>query len=97
MTTTAAATRSPLPFSLGQTVMTPAVLETIPMEWAASCLDRHKAGDWGNVSPGDARENTLATHTGDRILSSYEEGGLTLWIITEADRSVTTLLLPSDY
>ena len=60
-------------------------------------LARHAAGDWGDVSPEDAESNAQALHLGNRILSAYGKGERRFWIITEADRSVTTILLPEDY
>jgi hypothetical protein len=61
-------------------------------------LVRHVTGDWGNLGPYDKEENATSVKHGFRILSSYHLGnGEKLWIITEADRSVTTLLLPSEY
>ena len=87
-------------FPLGQIVATPGALtalykaKTLP----AHVLDRHAAGDWGDVPAVDAAENALSLERGYRILSSYAlETGARLWVITEADRSVTTLLLPSEY
>ena len=63
-----------------------------------SALRRHAEGDWGKVSPEDARANEQALRGGLRLLSSYEShSGETFWIITEADRSATTILLPADY
>ena len=60
--------------------------------------DGNTPGDRGDVSPDDARENELSVREGFRILSSYRlASGVTVWIITEADRSATTLLLPEDY
>jgi len=61
-------------------------------------LDRHAAGDWGEVDSHDAKENEISLQRGFRLLSSYTtEAGDRLWIITEADRSATTLLLPEEY
>ena len=60
-------------------------------------MQRHQAGDWGDLGEEDWKENDTAVHAGLRLLSSYRStGGVTFWIITEADRSVTTLLLPDD-
>ena len=59
---------------------------------------RHMAGDWGEVDAEDKAANDLALMDGSRLLSAYTTTkGQKLWIITEADRSVTTILLPSDY
>lgn len=61
-------------------------------------LLRHAVGDWGDVCEEDRRTNDNALKQGDRLLSSYQiTPTVTLWIITEWDRSVTTLLLPSEY
>jgi hypothetical protein len=61
-------------------------------------LDRHQRGDWGSVSAEDARENGRSVLLGFRIMSIYEmERYSSIWIITEADRSATTLLLPDEY
>ncbi len=58
---------------------------------------RHQAGDWGTVCADDARANERALTTGARVLSAYDTPAGRLWIITEADRSATTVLLPSEY
>ena len=86
---------SPL-FSLGQIVATPAVLKhfTAYDVHPQPCLRRHQCGDWGDVPPEDAQENDFSVLNGFRILSSYEVAGERVWIITEADRSATTLLFP---
>jgi hypothetical protein len=90
-------------FDTGKIVYTPGALELLKNEDgqfafnAAMYLLRHIRGDWGNVPPEDARENELSVKEGYRILSSYEHEGQRIWIITEADRSVTTFLLPSEY
>ncbi len=62
-------------------------------------LERHQSGDWGDVPPEDARENRRSVRHGWRILSSYQVGSSAsrIWIITEADRSSTCLLLPNEY
>lgn len=61
-------------------------------------LKRHLAGDWGEVSDEDRVANELALQAGDRLFSAYTKDGLPkLWIITEWDRSATTVLLPSEY
>jgi len=87
-------------FSLGQVVATPGALDLLDRT-ATNALDlliRHQTGDWGSVPPEDAEENLQSISSGCRILSSYYlNDSERLWIITEADRSVTTLLLPDDY
>lgn len=87
-------------FPLGQVVATPGALEALqkagqePVEF----LRRHVSGDWGEVPPEDAQENELSLKQGFRILSAYTlTTGVKIWIISEADRSVTTLLLPAEY
>ena len=89
---------SPL-FSLGQIVATPAVLKHLTAHGVhpQPCIRRHQCGDWGDVPPEDAQENDFSVLNGFRILSSYEVAGERVWIITEADRSATTLLFPSEY
>lgn len=63
-----------------------------------SFLLRHLSGDWGELEPEDVAENNLSVREGYRILSAYTtKGGTKIWIITEADRSSTTILLPSEY
>lgn len=87
-------------FPLGQIVATPGALEVLDQYAinAADLIKRHQSGDWGNVPPGDAEENIRSIENGWRILSSYViSDDQNLWIITEADRSVTTLLLPEEY
>ncbi len=60
-------------------------------------LERHQSGDWGEAPAEDARENEFSVKHGFRVLSSYRVAGERLWVITEADRSATTLLLPDEY
>ncbi len=98
-------------FPLGKTVVTAGVAELVGGEvvshtYLQACLHRHAIGDWGHVPPSDARENDLSVKEGFRVMSSYPidpeqpcigHGNNTIWIITEADRSVTTLLLPDEY
>ena len=87
-------------FALGNVVATPGALDLLDRAAtnAAELLQRHQSGDWGNVPPDDAEENLCAIQYGGRLLSSYTlNGNEKLWIITEADRSVTTLLLPQEY
>ena len=93
-------------FPLGQVVATPGSIEATTTEHRLECLNRHVRGDWGIVDEDDARENVRAVADGNRILSAYAidpeqpckgYGDNTFWIITEADRSVTTFLLPNEY
>lgn len=60
-------------------------------------LAKHLSGDWGQVSANDAQANEAALTDGGRLLSSYRVGDQTIWLLTEADRSATTFLLPSEY
>jgi hypothetical protein len=85
---------------LGQVVATPGALHVLVLagENGLLYLARHASGDWGIVSPEDACANDLARETGERILSAYRlRDGTKLWIITEADRSSTCILLPEEY
>jgi len=96
-------------FDLGRTVATPGAIEALAREggdWrfnAAVYLARHQDGDWGDVPSVDARENefSVLAKPGFRIVSSYATAGdnpsVRLWIITEADRSSTCILLPDEY
>lgn len=87
-------------FSLGRLVATPAAIEALEAsgEEAASYIARHASGDWGVVCDEDKQANDEALREGFRILSAYIlQSGVRIWIITEADRSATTVLLPDDY
>ena len=100
-TTPSTTTNHPTPlFPLGNIVATPGALDLLDRA-GRNGLDlvlRHQHGDWGSVPPEDAEENTYSVSNGCRILSSYYLNDTErIWIITEADRSATTLLLPSDY
>jgi hypothetical protein len=86
-------------FALGQIVATPAVLAHLNEHQIQPdiYIRRHQCGDWGNVPPEDADENDFSVLNGLRVLFSYEIVAERIWIITEADRSSTTLLFPSEY
>ena len=85
-------------FSSGQIVITPTALNTLSQTDVQTALVRHLRGDWGNVDEHDRKENELSLQRGFRLLSVYHAAnGTKFWIITEADRSATTILLPSDY
>lgn len=85
-------------FPLGQTVITPNARDTLDAEDVWLCVGRHQRGDWGDVCPEDHQANEDALLHGSRLLSVfYDREGVKFWIITEADRSVTTILLPEDY
>lgn len=89
-----------LPLKLGQVVITPGALTVLEEagETELPYLARHHSGDWGEVDHDDWQENELSLREGFRIFSSYTTStGVKLWIITEADRSATTILLPSEY
>ena len=87
-------------FPRGRLVATPgalALLRSASEDLLPALLERHQSGDWGDVPPEDARENEFSMRHGFKIVSSYRVSGERLWVITERDRSVTTLLLPSEY
>jgi hypothetical protein len=89
--------RAPLP--LGRVVATPGALKLL-MERKRHPFDllaRHATGDWGELCAFDRRQNQIALREGYRVLSSYPIGTERVWVITEADRSVTTILLPEEY
>jgi hypothetical protein len=89
--------RAPLP--LGRVVATPGALKLLsemgqdPFGYIA----RHASGDWGVLSAFDRRQNQIALREGYRVFSSCPVGRECVWVITEADRSVTTILLPTEY
>lgn len=85
-------------FSLGQLVATPGALGVLTHDDILAALSRHVRGDWGDCCPADAAENDFALGKYLRIFSVYHSaGGTKFWVITEADRSVTTVLLPEEY
>lgn len=99
-------------FELGRVVVTAGVKDLLAktparamflkrrMGWRGhvnTLLACHQSGDWGDVCPEDAHWNDKAVEDGDRVLSSYKLYGEKVWVITEADRSVTTILFPSEY
>jgi hypothetical protein len=87
-------------FALGRAVATPNALRVLEAHGVrpATLLRRHVRGDWGELSGADAAANREALEHGGRIFSSYRIGeDLTVWVVTEADRSVTTVTLPEDY
>jgi hypothetical protein len=91
-------TNKPL-FNLGQTVATPGALDALQTAGVSpiTLLVRHQCGDWGDLETEDKRANDQALKHGSRLLSAYLLGTVKLWVITESDRSVTTILLPSEY
>jgi hypothetical protein len=87
-------------FALGQTIITPGAEEALELagQTALEFLRRHITGDWGALSDDDIKENEFSLENGLRLLSRYQTAkGERLWIITEADRSATTILLPIEY
>ncbi|WP_459619956.1 hypothetical protein [Burkholderia sp. 3C] len=87
-------------FKLGRIVATPAALQACKNSSAImfDLLLRHLRGDWGDLPESDRQQNEHALEAGLVLLSSYTlPGGQVVWVITEWDRSITTLLLPSDY
>jgi hypothetical protein len=87
-------------FGLGRLVATPGALAAMDAVGEAPLpfVSRHLRGDWGDVDPDDKRANDRATRVGERLLSAYRlSDGTRIWIITEADRSSTCILLPEDY
>ena len=90
--------RMPFSFSLGQTVITRNALDTLEPADVTQALLRHSARDWGNLDAEDWQSNDDALEHGCRLLSAYRDRhGVKFWIISEGDRSVTTVLLPEDY
>jgi hypothetical protein len=87
------------PLPLGRIVATPGASQILSEagEDLRLLLDRHASGDWGDLDEDDRSENERSLKYGWRILSSYPVGGKTVWIITEANRSVTAILLPEEY
>jgi hypothetical protein len=85
-------------FKLDQIVITSGASEALSSKDIQVALVRHVTGDWGDLDEEDKKSNDQALIDGNRLLSSYKgENGTKFWIITEWDRSVTTILLPSEY
>lgn len=93
-------------FKLGNVIATRGVMDALLSDGSSidrvrgiltEAVARHVQGDWGNICEYDKQVNDEALVYGDRILSAYEVEGLTIWIITEADRSATTILFPDEY
>lgn len=88
----------PAKFSLGRTLITPGALAKLSPESPLQALLRHHSGDWGDLDEQDRQENERSLREGFRLFSVYRDSsGTKFWIITEADRSATTILLPSEY
>jgi len=90
-------------FTLGQLVFTRGINDKVAADvqfarFVTESLRRHAKGDWGDLCQEDRKENELSLKKGFRLLSAYERNGLPkIWIITEADRSATTVLFPDEY
>ena len=85
-------------FSLGRVVITCGASETVDERHVWSALNRHANGDWGDLCDDDRELNEWGVNHNARLMSRYRiNDGTDLWIITEWDRSVTTILLPEDY
>ena len=85
-------------FTLGSIVATPGALRAMNGSSMWPYIKRHASGDWGDVCAADKKENELSIKEGFRIMSVHSvPGGGKIWIITEADRSYTTVLTPEDY
>ena len=91
---------TPQRFSLGQLVATPGALAALERtgQQPSEFLTRHATGDWGDLDPDDKSANDHAVDHAERILSAYGlTDGTKVWVVTESDRRVTTILLPSEY
>lgn len=92
-------------FELGELVMTQGIAHSAVFEGTtveqivASLVARHNSGDWGDIDNEDKATNEAGLKHGERLMSAYDDvfDGETVWVITERDRSVTTVLLPSEY
>lgn len=85
-------------FHLGRIVATPNALNHVSNDEILFSLGRHSQGDWGALDPEDKQANDRALLEETRLLSAYStKSGIRFWIITEHDRSITTILLPEDY
>jgi hypothetical protein len=84
-------------FPTGRIVITPGAMAELPRDEVTKALLRHVSGDWGKLDEHDRRENQTALEHGFRLFSSYvTPDGTKFYVITEHDRSVTTILLPND-
>ncbi len=86
-------------FELGNIVATPAAIKKMEVTGTDEIylLGNHQKGNWTEMEPDDQNSNKQAIIDGTRIFSAYTVKGIKFWVITEADRSVTTILLPTDY
>lgn len=88
-----------LAFGLGRVVITPGALAVLYHGEPAELIRRHQRGDWGDMDEDDADKNDVAVASGSTLLSRYraKRDGQIVYVITEADRRITTILLPSEY
>ena len=85
-------------FPLGFVMESPGVLASIPQDEIAQAIERHGRGDWGELCPDDVQENEFSLTHNFSLLSAYvSAAGIHFWVVTEADRSATTVLLPEEY
>jgi len=84
-------------FPLGQVVITANAADQLDSQAVNEGLIRHASGDWGEICDEDRQLNEVSLREEGRLLSVYGHGAKRFWIITEADRSVTTVLMPEDY
>lgn len=89
-------------FETGKIYMTAGISESMEQsqafaDFVARSLKRYIFGDWGELEKDDANLNDEAVESGDRILAAYKQGNVKIWIITESDRSCTTILYPEEY
>ncbi len=84
-------------FRLGRLLATPGALNALTPDDLVAILERHACGDWGDLCAEDKDANDAALQHGSRLLSAYRLDREKVWVITEADRSATTVLLPEEY
>jgi len=89
-------------FRLGQILMTRGINDKVAddekfAKFVVDSLRKHANGDWGDLCEEDRQENALSLREGFRLLSAYQYNGEKIWIVTEADRSATTVLFPEEY
>lgn len=84
-------------FPLGRVVITATAAGILDSPAVSEGLKRHASGDWGDICPEDACLNDISVKNGRRLMSVYGNGDRRFWILTEANRSITTVLMPGDY
>lgn len=94
---TRGAASAPARFPLGRIFHTPGAIDGLTLADLLALVRRHQCGDWGDVCADDARANEDALRTGARVFSAYETPAGKRWVITESDRSATTILRPDEY